>query len=689
MGLSTVVVFNFEPRYSATAELVLDTRVQRLAAFEVLSGPLGTLQDAVPIIRSEAQRLRSPALAAEVVDTLQLNQTAEFSQRPGVLQSLSDQITSIFPSSAAWLAALPMHQPGPELQKTALIDAYLKHLTVVNDGRSFTMLVKFWASDPYLAAKIANVHVQRYVDAQHALKAAAATRALALLNNQVQRLRADLVSKERDVRTFKEVSGLLQAQGSTLLAQQISRSNDELSKARAELAQREARMTEALHALAQKESQSDVLQSRLIQELRLQQAEASRVLAGLNSQYDAHSPVQRLAQAKLADIQQQIASETTRIVNSMRSDVAVAQQRVDNLSRTLTGLEAKLIAEDKAEGQISEMERDIDAERGVYRDVMGRQQQIEAEAGAETSDARLVSAALPPSNPEFPNKKLLLSLSLVLSIVSGCGLAYFIDRKNAAIGRLQDLDNLGSVALLPFIPLVTRRERGGSTLPDYMVDKPSGEFADAVRSLRGDIMHLASPGGARVLAITSALPGEGKTTMSLTLARSLAALDLRVLVIDCDLRRSQMKSMLGGGGLIAALQGHGSLDELMSQDPRSSVKLLAAERHVVAPQDLLGGASLGQILATARKRFDFVILDTPPEGAVSDVLLVAPHVDATILLVRWKATPVRAVTRSMMAFEARGVEVSGIVLNGVDIAELARSSGQYNLYSSTRKYHQR
>jgi succinoglycan biosynthesis transport protein ExoP len=240
------------------------------------------------------------------------------------------------------------------------------------------------------------------------------------------------------------------------------------------------------------------------------------------------------------------------------------------------------------------------------------------------------------------------------------------------------------------VPLVKRRERQGRSLPDYMLDSPDGEFADAIRSLRGDIMHFIRSDGSRVLAITSALPGEGKTTVALAIARSVAALGLRVLLIDCDLRRPQVAKVLGkgGGGLIATLQSQTLPEGTVIKDPRSSVNILAVERQVVAPQDLLASSALKKLLDMARRSYDFVILDTPPEGAVSDVLLIAPHVDATILLVRWQTTPVKAVTNAVTAFEARGLTLSGIILNAVNMEQFARISGQARLYRSIRAYHQ-
>ncbi len=690
----TAVVYSLQPRYTSTAEVALDTRQLHLDNFEVISGPLITAQDPTPVIRSEAQRLKSMELAGEVVNSLKLGQTKEFNPPPDTLASLKKWAFNLLPPSvSAWLTESgPQQADDPQRDRTALIESYLDHLTVANDGRSYTMDVTFWAHDPYLAAKVANAHVRRYVEEQHALKSTAEQRALELLGNQVQRLQADLVVKERQVRQFREQHGLLLAQGSTVVAHEIARVSDELSRAMADLAQQKSRMAEAEASLASgRASQSGVLQSHAIEELRRQEADASRQLAAMRSRYDARSPALYQASASLADVQRNIAAETLRIIQSMRSDASIAQERVRSLSQQLSGLQGQQVTEDKAEGQLTDMERDLAAERDVYRSILGRQQQIEAQAGAETSDARVVSQALVPKGPIFPRKSLLLPLCLAFSTISAVGVAAFVDRRRGTIGTLEDLSNIGPIACLQFVPMVKSRERRGRSIPDYMLDAPASELADAIRSLRGDVMHmLGSAEGSRVLAITSPLPGEGKTTVSVMLARSVAALGLRVLLIDCDLRKSQVAKLIGTGegGLIASLQGETSLEGMTVRDPRSTVEVLTVERQVVAPQDLLGSASMKRLLEMARRRYDFVIVDTPPEGAVSDVLLIAPYVDLTLLLVRWKSTPLKAVTNAMATFETRGFSLGGLVLNAVDLEEYARISGQARLYRPIRAYHQ-
>ncbi len=688
--ISIIGLYSITPRYLGKAELMLDTRNRHFSDFEVMSGPM-TLPDPTPIIRSEEQVLKSTSLAGEVIDALKLAESPEFKTSPGLQATVSAWVKRQLPRSVqAWLPAPP--KPDPERERSALIEQYLKRLTVVSDGRAFGMTVTFWATDPRLAATIVNTHVKRYLEDQHLLKERAAQTAMLWLDHQLERIEGTLTVKEDAVRDFREKSGLVNAQGSTVLAQRVSQVGTALSQAQADLAQRQAKITEATHDLAVgAETQSDVLNSLLIQRLRQQEADFTRSLVSLRMHFEGHSLMVQQAEAVLADVRKNIAQEASRIITSMRNDAGIAQQRVNSLSDELRGLQVRLNDQDEAQEQLSRMDRDASAVRSVYQNLLGRQQQVEALAGAETSDARLISPALPPMSPFFPRKTLPAAFGLVLAVLSGIAFAFVRDRIRGGVQRLDELSGFGVGLPLETIPLVSRRNRRGQTLPDHMLDQPAGEFADAMRSLRGDIIRLGRSDGPRVVAVTSVLPSEGKTTVALTMARSLASVGLRVLLIDCDLRRSRMADLLGidrdsKGGMVAALQGRAGIEEMTVKDPRSAVWILPVGRRVGVPQDLLGTASLKSVLEAARMRYDFTIVDTPPEGAVSDVHLITPYVDKTILVVRWKTTPLSAVSRAITAFEKRGVTVDGILLNGVDMAEAARADGRYNLYRTTKAY---
>jgi capsular exopolysaccharide synthesis family protein len=240
------------------------------------------------------------------------------------------------------------------------------------------------------------------------------------------------------------------------------------------------------------------------------------------------------------------------------------------------------------------------------------------------------------------------------------------------------------------IPLVPASELKGGSLPDHLLDFPLSPFADSIRSLRGDLMHSVKSPVPRVLALTSALPSEGKSTIAVAMGRSMAVAGLQVLLIDCDLRRSRCAALVGAqsgrAGLISSLVGQSALDDAVIADPRSSLKLLVPEAAAPSPQDLLGHA-LDRVISEAKDHYDVVILDTPPVAAVGDAFLVTQLADAVLLTVHWRTASATAVGNVISAYRERGLPISGLCLNQVNLKQFALSKGEADVYRMVKSYY--
>ena len=349
----------------------------------------------------------------------------------------------------------------------------------------------------------------------------------------------------------------------------------------------------------------------------------------------------------------------------------LGQQHEADLQAVLADLQRKRDQQARIGAQVEDLERDAQATRSVYETLLGRLGEIEAQVGAEDADARLISPAAPPNRPSFPNMPVFSCVALIVSAGLGVGIGFLLEKRNRGITGLDDLEDVDDLLTLEPLPFVTRRERRGRLLPDMLVADPKSVLAEKVRALRGDIARLRRGEPPRVIAITSALPGEGKTTMALLLGRSMASAGLQVLLIECDLRRPTTARQIGlkinGPGLVAALRDGVSFAAATVTDPNSSMRILAVEKNVARAQDLLSGDALPRLLAEVRQLYDYVLIDTPPLGAVSDAMLIAPHADGTLLVVRWHSTSVAAVTAVVRKLARHDLRISGVVLNATDL----------------------
>ncbi len=367
----------------------------------------------------------------------------------------------------------------------------------------------------------------------------------------------------------------------------------------------------------------------------------------------------------------------------------LGQQREADLKAVLADLQRKRDQQARIGAQVEDQERDAQATRSVYETLLGRLGEIEAQVGAEDADARLISPAAPPNRPSFPNMPVFSCVALIVSAGLGVGIAFLLEKRNRGITGLDDLKDVDDLLMLEPLPFVTRRERRGRVLPDMLVADPKSVLAEKVRALRGDVARLRRGAPPRVIAITSALPGEGKTTMALLLGRSMASAGLQVLLIECDLRRPTTARQIGlrinAPGLVAVLRHDASLAAATTKDPSSSMRILAVEKNVARAQDLLSGDALPHLLAEARQLYDYVLVDTPPLGAVSDATLVAPHADGTLLVVRWHSTSVAAVKAVVRKLARHDLRISGVVLNATDLKR-ATPPELASMYRASRSY---
>jgi succinoglycan biosynthesis transport protein ExoP len=697
LGMTVVcgLIYNLTPAYQATAEVALDSRLRRPDDYgSVVSGPF-TLTDYAPIVRSELRVLESPALAGRVIDELHLINVEEFWGGRGFRSRLTASFTSLaarfLPESVIAMFAWQQPKSDPATRRALLLEEYARRLSVSNDGRSLTIVVKVWAADPALAATIANTHVQLYIQDQIALKESSSRRAVDWIGEQLKRLGSDLKAKEDELSEFREHKGLVHAMGSTLIAQQAAQIADRLSQARTELAQKQATAAQLRHEGASgADVQSPVLNSLLVQHLRQQESELNAQLEQLRSRYLDSGPVVRTVESQIAGVHKKIAQETARIVTSLTADADVAQSRVNDLSGQLASLRKQLVSEDRSDVRVAEMERDIVSQSGVYRELMSRQQQIASQIGAAQADARFIAPAAAPRLPFYPMYALFFLLGLVGVSTSGLGGAYLLERMRKGVEELDEIPSARGIMHFQSIPFVAASQLRGGSLPDYLLEVPLGVFADSIRSLRGDLMLSARSPVPRVLALTSALPGEGKTTIAVSIGRSMAVAGLQVLLIDCDLRRPRCAELVGaksyGTGLISRLLGRSSLDDAVIADPLSSLKLLVPEEPALSPQDLLGSA-LVRVIDDAKGHYDVVILDTPPVEAVTDAFLVTQLADAVVLSVRWRSTAAAVVEGVISAFQERRVPISGVFLNGVNFKQAAMNKGQADIYKAVKSYY--
>ena len=443
----------------------------------------------------------------------------------------------------------------------------------------------------------------------------------------------------------------MDSDGLSVDEQQLSEINGQLILARAHLAEKRARfrhLNELVESGAELESLAEVLASDEIKDLRQDQAELAREQADLRSRYGDRHPLMIKIRAQKEDLDAQLASEVKRIVASLENEVSVARSRATSLQGSLGQLQGRRSSEQVARVRLRELEREAEANRTLYGSFLGRFKETSEQVGTAEADARIISKAAVPVAPSYPRKGLFAFVGLVMSLGVGLGAVFVLERLDNGYRTPSQLEaslGLPHLAAIPELSDSDRTLEGKLLSPeDYVLAKPLSAYSEALRSLRSALLLSNIDHPPRVVAVTSSMPSEGKTTMVLSLARASAQSGTPTLVIDADLRRSSIAKTFDLKpkiGLVECLTGEAHLKDALILDEPSGLSILPVVPGSAGanPPDLLGSDSMRALLEEAKKDFALVLIDSAPVLAVSDTRVLGKACDTLLFIAQWEETP--------------------------------------------------
>ncbi|KIC58095.1 capsular biosynthesis protein [Brevundimonas nasdae] len=665
------------PRYTAQAQVMLNVRQsQVLDTQQVLSN----LPAETGVVDSEVEVLQSRDLARQVAEVLRLENDPEFNwalRKPSGLGALIARVQgrSLAPP------APPTTPDEIRLGRERAASALRGGLKVQRMGLTYIIGVSFTSLNPEKAARIANAFAGQYIANQVSDKGGANRQANTFLEERLNQLRGEVQSAEAAVESYRSANNLLTSSGATLTEQEVSTYNQQLATAQADQAVEEARLRAARSQLARGSSGGDVgeaLQSSVVGSLRAQRATVAARVADLQARYGPDWPALVRARQELAAIDGQIQAEIQRVISNLEARVQVARDRTASLRSTLGQTRGALASNNAASVRLNELERNAESVRKLYEGLLERYQETTNQSGNETADSRMLQAARASGAPSSPNVPVNLVLGFILAL--GCGLAavVIVELMDDGLITSEDVQRRLGLPMLGTVPLLMstadRKDRRMAPT-DYLLNRPLSAFAESFRTLRTSIMYAKLGAAAKVVVVTSALPGEGKTTTAVCLAISAAQAGLKVVIVDCDIRRRNVSRLLGVDadfGLMDVLDGSKPLTEVLLKGEASGAWVLPVAKRDFTPREVFNTAEMTALLSRLREDFDMVILDTAPVLAVAETRVLASQADAVMFLARWRKTPSKAAEAALRSLEQSEATVAGAVLTQVDVQEQAR-----------------
>jgi succinoglycan biosynthesis transport protein ExoP len=641
---------------------------------------------------SEVEILKSPALIRRVVEKLNLQNDDEFA--PGLISRLISAVVTPIRN----LLGSPHEQGDP-------LAPYVKALAKKIDAsrQKLTYIIEFdvWSEDAGKAAKIANAFVQTYLADQVAVKQNAGKEMADWMNSRAGQLRQALVNSEDTYQTYKSKEGLFDPGGENLSNQQIQQLNQQLVQARATAASAYSKFQQLKLITPDKLNSAaaspDVLQSDVIKQLRGQYAEVAKQYADYKSRYGPGHPLLVSAKAQLNDLSGLITAEISRIVGSAKVEYEMAKSSQESLQASLNELKDKAATANQASVKLHELDANVQANKDIYSAFLSRAKETAAQIEMQTPDSRVIATATPPMDIDFPKKPLVLAMGLFGGLIAGIGFVLARDTLSGGFRRAEDLETNFGIHPLARIPLAAMGWRsmpllrnmsatgGGSQPLDLMhwrddaehsdrrlaglvIDRPNCPFSESIRSLRFTLQRAAALHDVRTVLVTSALPGEGKSTVIVNLARASASEGVRTLLIDADIRDPSIAATMDlpeNYGLEDYLSGRRKLTTAIPRDHQTELFAISSKQHVGGSQalKLLSSPQMTNLLHDARNIFDLVLIDAPPLLPVADARLLADLVDGVMLVVAAGRTGHEALSAALHETPALEDKLIGAVMN--------------------------
>ncbi len=699
--LVAYMTFTQTPMYKASAIVQLDTEQQNVIDLgSVLSG----LVASTAVIDTEVMVMKSKSLLTKVAIKQNLVEEPEFNpalieSKPSMMDGVKKQVKNLLGMNTEVVD--PFEGMSLDEREAVVLERAVKILSsrvnVERVGTTYLIKAEVTTMSPEMSARLANAVTDQYRVQQLETKLDATRRATEWLSDRVIALREEVEEKENRVAKFIADNDMETAMGNTLTEQNVAYLTTQKTQVEVELSRLRARYDSMRRQLASGggvEGISEVLESPLITRLKEQLSTIRGRVGDLETRLGPQHPELIGARAEQADIESQINAEMNRIATNLENEVQVKQDQLNRIQAQINSANSKLRGNSLAMVRLRELERDAETSRVLYEEFISRSKETREQDGLVQSDAVVLSTASVPSSPATPRTFLNLFIGAMLGGMLGGALAILAEMFDTKISSSEDIEKKLGVNAIGTVPLIRTTNALGfvQTSPaDFLVENPLSAFAESVRYLRAAIAFSDLDSETKTVAITSSLPDEGKTSLTLALGRMSAMSGARTLVIDGDFRRRQLTEAAGlkpEVGFIEYLFGNGQLSDSITRDPKSMLDILPLSLSGHTPHDVFGTRAFDDLLVRLRSMYDLILIDTGPILLMAEARVVAGKTDKTILIVRWRHTTRSAARQSLALLKSFKADVLGITLNMVNLNRRRHYSDPGAGYDAYRKYYQ-
>jgi polysaccharide biosynthesis transport protein len=622
---------------------------------------------------TEVRILRSDLLALQVIRQLNLDKSTD----------------TVAPTNNDLTTDASQSDPS---RTSAALASFRGNLQVSLVPNTRIIELRYRSTDKELAARVVNALASTYVEQNFKTRFESTMQASDWLSKQLVDLQIKVeTSQEKLVQYQKEHQILGIDEKQNIITAKLDELNRELTAAEAARMEKEAlyRSVEGADSPLPPDAASSgnkiaPVDSALLEKLREQKAELEVQIAQMNTQFGPAYPKLVQMNGQLKELTTQIQTENSKVVGRLRADYLASAQQEKMLQDALEQQKVEANKLNESSIEYSLLKRDVDTNRTLYEGLLEKLKEAGVTAGLRSNNFRIVDVARVPTAPSEPNLPRNLGFALALGLTTGIGLSFLLEGLDNTVRTPDQAQAVSALPSLGVIPLGSRRraempERKRLTLAAskeavelVALERPKSQMAESYRALRTSLLLTSLGGPPHVILVTSALPGEGKSTTTLNAAIVLAQKGARVLLIDADLRRPTLHKTLGMGprqGLSDLLTGNSSLTQaIVPTHILPNLFLLPAGTPPPNPAELLASTDMQELLVQLRSQYDHIVMDTPPTLSVTDAVILSTLADRVVLVIRSGQTTKQALRRARDILMQVNAHVCGVLLNAVDLA---------------------
>ncbi|MFB3903763.1 MAG: GumC family protein [Acidobacteriota bacterium] len=703
LALVLIDTFTATPLYMATATVEIDAEPAKVLPYQEIYQVTLDPRSMESDLRTQYSILQTREMARGVIKRLNLTSARlqKLREKSGVISdTVRRTIRAVGNLIDRSTEGPPANDQSDPTKDPA--DRLLSDLDIEPVVESRLMQINYSSPSPKFAALVANAWADEYIEQNFQGKLKTTEMATKFLADQLKELRVKVEQSERDLNDYARAKGIFTTEGSqNEVSQKLTELNTEITKAQASLIAEEAHFKEAKAAGPNRVPTN--LQSSVTEEIQRRLAALREDYARLSSKFGPEWPDVVQTQQQIAQMEEELRHERQRALEEAEGRYRTSLQQYNQLSGLLNRQRQLAYQLNSDLVQFNTLKRDADTNRELYEGLLARMKQAGVEAGFRSNNIRVVDRATQPEDTWWPRKTLNLALALFGGLTLGLGLAVTLHLLDTRVHTPEDvialdLPSLGIVPKSKELKDGTRQV--GLALPGQLqlegqptsaqdpadsaltrsaaLDSPIWE---AYRRLRTCLLLSNADQPPAQVLVTSAIPGEGKTTTAAYTGVVFAETGAPTLLIDLDLRRgglSKLFELKNDLGMSVYLSGHTDLEREIRPTGVPNLSILPAGLRPPNPAALLSSKRLPIALERLSKQFRFIVIDTGPLLCYTDALILSTVVDGVVLVARADQTAINSLKLVAQQLTGVGANIFGVVVNGLDVNEYGY--GAYGAY---------